>query len=249
MANEGMQLAAAEMVAPAGREGSSTGLGWRVALRLVLIPFFGAALLFGVAGDWRFWQGWAFFAASVIPAAVVFLLLVRADHRAAELRLESREEIAFQRLLINSTKLVFLAAFLLPCLDQRLGWSARLGHSVPPWLSLAADGLIVANMVLLGWIVDVNRWAARTIRVRAGQSVVSAGPYGFVRHPMYSASLMIWLATPLALGSWISLPGFALLIPVYVLRLLDEERFLKRNLPGYTKYCRRTPFRLVPFLW
>ncbi|MGB8261038.1 MAG: isoprenylcysteine carboxylmethyltransferase family protein [Terracidiphilus sp.] len=250
MANETLHVDTGQLPASSPAAPKASGnLGARIALRLVLVPAFGAALLFGVAGDLRFWQGWAFLACAVLPAAAAFLMLVRADRHAAEMRLESREDIASQRLLINSTKLVFLAAFLLPCLDHRLGWSLALGHSVPPWLSAAADALIVANMALLGWVVEVNRYAARTIRVQPGQTVVTRGPYGFVRHPMYSASLAIWMATPVALGSWLSLPAFALLIPFYVLRLLGEEKFLRQYLDGYSAYCRRTPFRLVPFIW
>ena len=249
MTHETMRATPGEFTAPTVPSVTGASFGSRVALRMAAIPAFGGALLFGVAGSLRFWQGWAFLACSVLPAAAVFLQLVRRDHHAAELRLESREQIAYQRLLINSTKLVFLAAFLLPCLDYRLGWSRAWGSHVQPWLSLAADALIVANMALLGWVVEVNRYAARTIRVEPGQRVVSDGPYGFVRHPMYSASLAIWLAIPVALGSWISLPAFALLIPFYVLRLLDEEKFLRQHLTGYTAYCRSTPFRLVPFIW
>ena len=90
---------------------------------------------------------------------------------------------------------------------------------------------------------------SRTIEVEAGQKVISSGPYALVRHPMYSGSLLIWLSAPLALGSYVAWPAFALLIPFYVYRLFNEERFLRRELPGYSEYCLRTRFRLVPYVW
>jgi protein-S-isoprenylcysteine O-methyltransferase Ste14 len=95
----------------------------------------------------------------------------------------------------------------------------------------------------------VNRFASRTIQVEANQRVISSGPYHIVRHPMYAASLIMWLAIPLALGSYVALPVFVLMIPVYVLRLLNEEKVLRRDLSGYSEYCVTTPFRLVPHVW
>jgi protein-S-isoprenylcysteine O-methyltransferase Ste14 len=99
--------------------------------------------------------------------------------------------------------------------------------------------------------MKVNSFASRTIQVEAGQKVISTGPYRMVRHPLYSGTLVMWLATPLALGSYIAWPAFALLIPFYVLRLHneEEEKVLRQELPGYPEYCQHTRFRLVPFVW
>jgi protein-S-isoprenylcysteine O-methyltransferase Ste14 len=94
-----------------------------------------------------------------------------------------------------------------------------------------------------------NRFAARTIQVEAGQMVISTGPYRFVRHPLYSGSVVLWIFTPLALGSYITLPAFLLLVPFYVFRLLGEEKVLRAELAGYSEYCLRTRFRLIPSVW
>lgn len=99
------------------------------------------------------------------------------------------------------------------------------------------------------WVLKVNSFASRTIQVESGQKVISTGAYTLVRHPMYSGSVVILLFTPLALGSYIALPAFAMLVPFYVLRLLNEEKVLRQELPGYSEYCLRTRFRLVPFVW
>jgi protein-S-isoprenylcysteine O-methyltransferase Ste14 len=97
--------------------------------------------------------------------------------------------------------------------------------------------------------MKVNSFASRTVQVEAGQTVISSGPYRFVRHPMYFGALVYYLPTPLALGSFIALPVFALLIPLLVFRLLNEEKVLRQELPGYAEYCLRTRFRLLPFVW
>ena len=166
-----------------------------------------------------------------------------------ERRLQSKEKVSEQKLLMRVTRPLFLAAFLLPGLDYRLGWSRTFLGAVPVWLILLSQVLVLGGFLFVFWVMKVNSFAARTIQVEAGQKVISTGPYGVVRHPLYSGSLVMWLATPLALGSYIAWPAFALLIPFYVIRLLNEEKVLRQELPGYSEYCQRTRFRLVPFVW
>jgi len=99
------------------------------------------------------------------------------------------------------------------------------------------------------WVLRVNSYAGRTIQVDAGQTVISTGPYAWVRHPMYFGTVVLWMGTPLALGSWVALPVFALLVSFYVLRLLSEEKVLRTELPGYAEYCAKTRFHLIPLVW
>jgi protein-S-isoprenylcysteine O-methyltransferase Ste14 len=120
---------------------------------------------------------------------------------------------------------------------------------MPPWLVLAANVVLALSFAIFFIVLKQNSYAASTIRVEADQPVVSTGLYAIVRHPLYSGALLLILVTPLALGSyWTLLVAFAL-IPVLMWRLLDEERFLKQNLPGYADYCRATRFRLIPLIW
>jgi len=222
----------------------------KLVVRLCLVLIVGAALVFIPAGSWKYWQGWAFLALTFIPSILAYLYFYKHDPELMERRLQSKEKVREQKLLITVSKPLFLAAFLLPGLDYRWGLSPRtfLG-AVPLWLTLLALDLVLGGFLFVFWVLKVNTFASRTIQVEAGQNVISTGPYAMVRHPMYSGSLMMWLATPLELGSYIAWPAFALLIPFYVIRLLNEEKVLRQELPGYSEYCLHTHFRLVPFVW
>jgi protein-S-isoprenylcysteine O-methyltransferase Ste14 len=140
-------------------------------------------------------------------------------------------------------------AFLIPGLDRRLGWSRRLVGDVPVWLTLISLGMVTGGFLFVFWVLRVNSYAGRTIQVDAGQTVISTGPYAWVRHPMYFGTVVLWMGTPLALGSWVALPVFALLVSFYVLRLLSEEKVLRTELPGYAEYCAKTRFHLIPLVW
>ncbi|HEY1469018.1 MAG TPA: isoprenylcysteine carboxylmethyltransferase family protein [Candidatus Acidoferrum sp.] len=160
-----------------------------------------------------------------------------------------KEKISEQRLLVTLVKAVSLSGFVLASLDFRLGWSRHYFGSEPLWLKALSPALVLAGLLLMLWVFAVNSFASRTIQVEAGQKVISSGPYRLVRHPMYLGSVVMWLSTPLALGSYFALPVFALLLPFYVFRLLNEEKVLRRDLPGYLEYCSATHYRLVPLLW
>lgn len=210
-----------------------------VAVTVVLVP----------AGTARYWQALLFLALVSVPTIALMFLLLARDPAIIERRLQANEVSSSQKSLIRWYRPVFLIAAVIPGLDYRFGWSPALVGSVPLWLTLVCDGVAVTAILFAGWVIDINRFAGRTIRVEPGQPLVSTGPYCLVRHPLYSASLVLCLATPLALGSWIALPLFAVLVPFYALRLLNEEKLLRRQLEGYAAYCHRTPFRLIPFIW
>jgi protein-S-isoprenylcysteine O-methyltransferase Ste14 len=120
---------------------------------------------------------------------------------------------------------------------------------VPAWLTLLANGGIVASFVLFFFVMKQNSYAAASVRVEIAQPVISTGLYGSVRHPMYSGALLLTVCMPLALGSSWSLLLLILIFPVLAWRLLDEERVLRRDLPGYADYCRRVRYRLVSGIW
>jgi protein-S-isoprenylcysteine O-methyltransferase Ste14 len=224
-------------------------LGGRVLLRGSISLLIVAALLFVPAGSLSYWQGWAFL--GLVLAIVLFMgtYLLKRDPELLRRRMLHREKRPEQRRLKGIGVVVTLASLLLSGLDHRFGWSRAWVGPVPGWLSLVALGAVAGFYVFIFWVLSVNRFAARVIQVEPNQPVVSTGPYRVVRHPMYAGSVVLWLSVPVALGSYVASPVSALLIPIFVLRLLYEERFLRRELPGYGDYCERTRYRLIPFVW
>lgn len=217
----------------------------RMFLAVIVLP----AALFGCAGSVKFWQGWAWLAVFFIPFLAFMSYLYRHAPKLLKRRMRMKETIREQKFYQIAGPLMFPACFVLSGLDYRFGWSRAVLWPVPVWLTLLSDAWVLGGVLLIVWVMRVNSFAARTIQVEAGQPVVSSGPYSFVRHPMYLGGAMMSLRNPLALASWIALPVSALLILILVLRLLGEERFLRRELPGYSEYCLRTRFRLVPLIW
>lgn len=224
-------------------------LGVRVVVRFVLMFFAAAAIVFLPAGTWRFWQGWTTIAVYFLPTMLGFAYLLRTDRALVERRLRNREQVRTQRWLIRLLAPLWTAAFTVPGFDRRLGWSRSLVGTVPAWLALASAGMVVAGFMLVFWALKTNSYAGRTIQVDAGQPVISTGPYVWVRHPMYAGAVVLWIATALAMGSWVALPVFALVLPFYVIRLLNEEKVLRAELKGYAEYCRKTRYHLIPFVW
>ncbi len=220
-----------------------------VLVRSLIFSALLGVLLFSSAGTWRFWQVWVFGAFYVVPIVVFLLLLVIIDPQTANRRLDGKERESTQRRVIRYSAPLFVLVLLAPGFDYRLGWTRQVLASVPARVSLAFDFLALAGVVLVAWTIWVNRYAARTVRIEEGQRVISSGPYGLIRHPMYAGLILAQLAMPTALGSIVTVPLFAALIPFYVVRLLHEEKVLSRGLPGYAEYCLRTRYRLVPYIW
>ena len=221
----------------------------RVFLRLSIGLSLVVALLFVPAGTWRFWQGWVLLAIAFPTALAAFVYYYKHDRQFLERRMQTKENRSEQKLTVRLVKLVAFLSILLPGFDHRFGWTRRLFGPVPLWLEVLALAVVLTSYLLVIWVFTVNRFASRTIQVEPNQSVISTGPYHVVRHPMYLATLLMWIAIPISLGSFVALPAFLLLIPTYVMRILDEEKCLRRELPGYPEYCLHTPFRLPPHLW
>jgi protein-S-isoprenylcysteine O-methyltransferase Ste14 len=146
-------------------------------------------------------------------------------------------------------RLVIGLTLLLAGLDFRCGWTRTHFFPVPVWLTLLALLSIAGSHWLFLQIMQANRFAASIIQVESGQTIAATGPYRLIRHPMYLAMTIHWLAAPLALGSMVALAASVFVIPAFILRLLDEERILRRDLPGYVDYCLQTRRRFVPFVW
>jgi protein-S-isoprenylcysteine O-methyltransferase Ste14 len=156
----------------------------------------------------------------------------------------SAEQEPAQKIIVALLMADMLLVILVPALDYRWHWSA-----VPAWLALLGNAGIVASFIIFFFVMKQNSYAAATVRVEAEQPVISTGLYGVVRHPMYSGALLLMVCMPLALGSFWSLLLLLPALPILAWRLIDEERVLTRDLPGYADYCRRVRYRLVPFVW
>ena len=217
----------------------------RTAWGLIILPM----VLFLSAGTFEYWQGWAFLTVSFIPPLGLTVYFYRRDPQLLERRLLRKENVNAQKVIMLLMKLLYLAALIVPGLDYRFNWSRAFGGPVPRWLTLLALFVMVACNVLFFLVLKANRFAASIVQVEAEQTVSDVGLYRFVRHPMYLGGLVLWIALPLALGSYLALPVALLGIPLLVLRLLNEEKFLRRELPGYAEYCQRVRHRLIPFVW
>src|SRR6516165_10742133 len=201
-------------------------------------------LIFLSAGTVDYWQGWLFlgtFAASTVGFTMYLALY---DRPLLERRLKAgpqHEREWLQKIIVSLILLAFLALIVLPALDYRFAWSP-----VDPWVSILGDAVILLSFLFIFWVTRVNSFAASNIRVEPDQSVIDTGPYAYVRHPMYAGAIWLFVGMPLALGSWWSLGLIVPFIPLLVWRLLDEERLLQRDLPGYIDYTHRVRARLVP---
>ena len=206
-----------------------------------------AVLLFLPAWTLHFWQAWLFWMVFTAAQLTITLYFLRTDPHPIENRLKAgprAESRPAQKLILFFAVILSLALVILPGLDHRFGWSV-----VPVPLVLLGDLGVVAGMSITFFVFRANTHAAATVKVEENQQVISTGLYGIVRHPMYFGALVLFIATPLALGSFWTILVVPLLFAVLALRLLDEERFLRANLPGYTAYCQKVRCHLIPFLW
>ncbi len=206
-------------------------------------------ILLFVPGTWNYWQGWVFLGVNLVTGIVFCAYFYRHDRELLARRLLRKEKVAAQRYIMSLIKIIAVLSYVLCGLDHRLGWSQIYLAPVPWWLTVLALLGHAGCYCLFIPVFKANRFAASVIQTETGQTVADKGPYRWVRHPMYAVSLAVWFWLPMALGSFIALSVAALLVPVIALRLLNEEKVLQRDLPGYSEYCRRTPHRLIPFVW
>ena len=204
-------------------------------------------LLFVPAATLRYWQAWMFLSIFTSATVLTTLYLLRKDPALLERRMRggpTAERQPAQKFIMLCTSIGFVALLVVPAFDHRLGWSTvSLGGVV------AGDVLVAIGFYLIFLVYRENTFASATIEVAENQKVISTGPYAIVRHPMYASAFIYLLGTPLALGSYWGLVPVAVMMPFLIWRLFDEERFLARNLPGYTEYQKRVQHRLVPFVW
>jgi len=219
----------------------------KIVVQSIALPVVLGLLLFLPAGSLAFWEAWVYcflFLVSVLAIDVYFLkrdpeLLARRMKFAEAGETEER-----QKTVQTLAGVTYFLSFLVPGLDYRFHWSAA-----PFALILVADVCVLAGFLIVFLVFRENSYTSSIVEVEKNQTVIRTGPYGIVRHPMYAGALLLFVSTPLALGSfW----AFFFVVPLsllLILRLLDEERFLRERLSGYTEYCQRTVYRLIPYVW
>jgi protein-S-isoprenylcysteine O-methyltransferase Ste14 len=206
-----------------------------------------ALALFLPAGSLRFWQAWVYLADFAGCTILITAYLMRNDRELLARRVRggpTAETQKSQQIIQSLASLFFIALFIVPGLDYRFHWS-----HVSPAISWVADAFVALGFYIVFLVFRENSYTSATIEVSGEQKVISSGPYAVVRHPMYAGAFLLLLATPLALGSWVSIPLPIPVILVIIVRLLDEEKFLSANLDGYEAYRQKVRYRLLPYVW
>lgn len=201
-------------------------------------------LIFLPAGTLGFWNGWLLIGTLFVPMLIAgFVMFFRSPEFLAK-RLDVKEKQKAQKGVIACSGLMFLVGFVVAGLDHRFGWS-----QMPLPVTVGAAVLFLASYALYAEVMRENAYLSRTIRVEEGQKVVDTGLYGIVRHPMYMATILLFLMMPLILGSWYALIVFAFYPAIIIVRLKEEEKLLTRELPGYAEYKKKVRYRIIPFIW
>lgn len=213
-------------------------------LFLIVGMLFVAALVFLPAGTLAFANGWLLMGILFVPMSAMGAVMYLKAPELLKKRLSHKEKQGEQKAVVSFSALMFMASFVVSGLDFRFGWSA-----VPGWLVALAAVLFLIGYGLYAEVLRENAYLSRVVEVQAGQKVISTGLYGVVRHPMYSATLLMFLAMPVVLGSWWGLL-IQLVYPVLIIiRLQAEERLLMQELDGYAEYRRKVRYRLIPWIW
>ena len=202
------------------------------------------ALLFIPAGTFVYWQAWLFIVILFVPMFIVGLILLKRNPDLLRKRLDAKEKESEQKSVVAMSGVLFLAMFITAGLNRRFDWLL-----LPDWLVISAAAIFLLGYMMYAEVMRENVWLSRTVEVHEYQQVVDTGLYGVVRHPMYSATLILFLTMPLILASPWSFAIMLLYVPIIVKRIRNEETVLIRDLNGYAAYMQRVRYRLIPYLW
>ena len=203
-----------------------------------------ATLLFAPAGTFAFPGAWRLLMLLFIPMIIMGVVLLIWAPETLSRRLHSKEERVKQKGVVALSGILFVASFILAGLDFRFGWS-----SLPNWALWTSSIVFLLSYGMYAEVMRENEWLSRSIEVMEGQKVVSTGLYGIVRHPMYTATILMFLAMPLVMGSWWA---FLVMVPyviAIVTRIKDEEILLTKELEGYQEYKEKVRWKLMPYIW
>jgi protein-S-isoprenylcysteine O-methyltransferase Ste14 len=206
-----------------------------------------AIIIFVPAWTLDYWQAWIFLVVFFVPPLLITIYLMKHDPKLLERRTTAgpgAEQERIQNIIQALAGLAFVAIFIVSALDHRFAWS-----TMPAYVTALGDVLVIFGFYLVFLVFKENTFASGTIEVVAEQGVISTGPYALVRHPMYIGALVMLAGVPLALGSWWGLLAIIPMTLVLILRLLDEEKFLAKNLAGYSDYQSKVRYHLFPLIW
>lgn len=196
------------------------------------------------AGTFNYWEGWVYMAILMFPMLFGLIYLLNKSPELLARRMKFKEQVTQQKRIVSLSYFPILLAFILPGFDHRWGWS-----SIPIGVVIIAQVLVVVGYGIVLLVFRENQYASRIIEVTQKQKVIDTGPYALVRHPMYFGTTLLYILSPLALGStWAVIPA-VFIVPVLVFRIMDEEKMLARDLEGYPAYMQKTRYRLVPGIW
>ena len=202
------------------------------------------AILFLPAWSFAYWNAWLFMGILFVPMFIAGIIMLGKNPELLQKRLDAKEKEAEQKSVVALSGLMFLAAFIVAGLDWRFGWT-----NIPNWLVWVATGLFLLSYLLYSEVLRENTYLSRTIEVQEDQKIIDTGLYGIVRHPMYMATLVLFLSMPLVLGSLYSFLIMLVYIPIIAKRIRNEEKVLEEGLQGYKEYKQRVKYKVIPFIW
>ena len=201
-------------------------------------------LLFLPAWSLKYWNGWLFLGILFVPMFIAGIVMMFKNPELLKKRLNAKEEEQEQKTVIALSGLMFLAAFIVAGLNYRFHWIV-----LPAWAVWIGVGVFLAAYLMYAEVLRENTYLSRTVEVQENQKVIDTGLYGIVRHPMYSATLFLFLSMGIVLGSPISVAILLLYIPIIALRMKNEEQVLEKGLDGYKAYKTRVRYKVIPFIW
>jgi protein-S-isoprenylcysteine O-methyltransferase Ste14 len=215
----------------------------------VFSRFISAIIILGLifflsAGTTEYWEAWVYMSILFVPGFFAALFFLIKDPRLVMLRMKTKEKEEKQKTIMNWFYVFLFITFMIPGFDKRFGWS-----SVPSWIIIIADIIVLAGYVLFVIVLWENRHASRIIEVEEGQKVVATGPYSKIRHPMYLAISIMYAFSPLALGSYLAMIPYMFMLFVLIARIRNEEEVLIRELHGYKEYTMKVRYRIIPKIW
>lgn len=201
-------------------------------------------LIFVPAGTLHYINGWIFSGLLFIPMLIMGIVMSVKNPELLAKRLNSKEKDSEQKNIVKFSGLIFLIGFIVAGLNYRFKWLV-----IPQLTIIIASIVFLLSYLMYAEVLRENKYLSRTVEVQENQKIIDTGLYGIVRHPMYTATILMFLSTPLILGSLHSFIIFLLYPVIIVMRLRNEEKFLENNLDGYSQYKNKVKYRLIPFIW